>query len=434
MSSQNETEIQSEIKNRIAILQEAAKFASVNSSGTLSNFRDREETALDSAGGDFTVLSNNALKAMRSLVSQAVDSNLARQILDPLFANYAKVIGIPELDAPSVLRRLYKYFIDNSKLVKSRNITFGSVSAGSNLGSGTINRLTVDAYGYDIESCHMEAKRAECIQDQNTGGSEHEEIFRFRGANREIDQIRIAGSGTLVDVAALSSIKSIITNPSFSQFGGDITAPDEISGWTVGSDIANFQIDRTNFYRPFGGRSDTTPSALMFEASDYVQQDFDVNGVRLSPDVPVYAQLAYNRAVGSATGTLIFTMGEVSVSVTLAAQTGWNILRIPLNKMLYPRNFAGLASSVPVKIQFIRTGGTLLVDDLCIAPMVLVDGLWYQVVGGATPFVAGLRDSFSWTDALAGTDSIIQQWLWRAYGLHLPHSKVGGETWTDPSV
>lgn len=434
MSTQSLADVQTEIKNRIAILQETAKFASVNSVSPLLNFRDREETALDNPGGDYTVISNGALKGMRSLIAQALDSSLARQILDPLFANYAKVISIPELDGPAIVRRVYKYMHDNSLTVNSRSINFGAVSAGSNLGSGTINRLTVDAFGYNIEACHMEAKRAECIQDQNTGGQEHEEIFRFRGAVREIDQIRIAGSGTLLDVAALSSRKSIITNASFSQFGGEIATPDEISGWTIGSNIANFQIDQTNYYRPFGGTADTTPSALMFEASDYIQQDFDVNGIALDPDVPIYAQLAYNRQVGSAAGTLIFTMGNVSVSVTLAAQTGWNILRIPLNKMLYPRNFAGLATSVPVKVQFIRTSGTLLVDDLCIAPFVLVDGLWYQVVGGATPFVAGLRDSFSWTDALNGTDSIIQQWLWRTYGLHLPHNDSGAETWTDPTV
>jgi hypothetical protein len=436
MATQSEGQVQTEIKDRIALFHELKKFASVNSSGSLSNYIAREETLLDDPEGDYTTNSNANLRGVRGLIAQALDSNTLASVLDPLWRNYAKVVGnIVEREGAGIIRRLYKHFIDNSLTVNSRNLTYGTISAGSNLGSGTIRRLTVDAFGHNIEACHLEAKRAECVQDQTTGGQEHEEVFRIRGATRETDMLAIAGSGVLVDVNALSSRNSIITNASFSNFGGTLTVPDDISGWTLSSGVfTNTDIDETYYYRGQGGLSDATPRSLKFVGSDTIYQDFDVNGVNLNPDIPIYGQLAYNREIGSAAGTLTFKMGSMQVQVVLAAQTGWNVLVFPLTKAMYPRNFANTSGTVRVSIQWQRTSGDLYVDDVCIAPWALIDGLWYQVVGGASPFVAGLRDTFTWTDALAGTDSILQQWFWRLYGLHLPHNNAGAETWTDPTV
>lgn len=436
MATQSEGQVQTEIKDRIALFHEMKKFASVNSVSPLLNYLTREETLLDDPEGDYTVISNSNLRGVRGLIAQALESNTLAAVLDPLWRNYAKVVGnITEQDGAGIMRRLYKHFIDNSLTVNSRNLSYGAISAGSNLGSGTIRRLTVDAFGHNIEACHVEAKRAECIRDQNTGGAEAEEMFRIRGATREVDMLAVAGSGVLVDVPALSSRQSIITNASFTNYGGTLTVPDDISGWTLSSGVfTNTDIDETTYYRGQGGLSDPTPRSLKFVGSDTIYQDFDVNGVGLDPDIPLYGQLAYNRAVGSAAGTLTFKMGNMQVQVVLSAQTGWNVLVFPLTKAMYPRNFGGLSGSVRVSIQWQRTSGDLYIDDVCIAPWALIDGLWYQIVGGATAFVAGTRDTFTWTDSLGGTDSILQQWFWRLYGLHLPHNNAAGETWTDPTV
>ncbi len=435
MATQTEGQVQSEISGRIAILQELAKHAGVNSSGSLSNYIARESTALAAVQGDYSRQSLLELAGFRALLASAIDNSLGRRQIDPLLRNYAKVLGnIPEQDGPGILRRLYLNFISGSKLVKSRNLSFGSVSAGSNLGSGTIRRLTVDAYGYDIESCHMEAKRAECISDENTGADLHEENFLIRGATPQPDQLLVSGSGLLAELSALSSRKSFITNPSFSLFTGSITSLTELSGWTVGSALSNLNLDEVNYYRGAGGTSDPTPRALKFLANESVSQNFEINNTKLDPDVPVYMQVAYNRSVGSADGRLTLQVGNVTVDVVLSSQSGWNLLVMTLDKKLYPRYFASLNEPV-VKLTWSgRTTGTLLVDDLVLAPMTMLDGTWYAVVGGATPFIGNNRDSFTWTDALAGTDSIIQQWFWKLYGGYLPHSKVGAETWADPSV
>ena len=439
MATQTVAQVETQLKDRLAIFQELRKHLGVNSVSPLLNYVSREATALADAQGDNTVEANRGLKAYRALLAQAINNDfLAGNIVDPILRNLALAMGdVPEKDGPGILRRFYLYCITNSKTVKGRNVSYGAISAGSNLGSGTINRLTVDAYGYNLEACHMETKKAYCLFDETTGADQGEEIFRVRGETGQVDDLVIDGSDILADLTALSSRKSILTNASFSQYAGELTLPTEISGWTPGSGASTFtnlDIDETNTYRPAGGTSDPTPRSLKFTASEYVYQALETNGVKLDPDTPIYGQLAYNRSVGTALGSLIFTMGNTSVTVNLStAGAGWNILRFPLTKMCYPRNFANLDSPI-VKIQAILTSGYVLVDDLCVAPFTNIGGLWYQLVGGATPFVGANRDSFNWTDALVGSDSIIQQWLWILYGLHLPYKTDGTQTIADPTV
>lgn len=438
MASQTEAQVQSEISTRIAILQELAKHAGVNASGNISNYIAREVTALAVIQGDYSRQSNVELAGFRSFLASAIESGFARRIFDPLLRNYAKVDGtIVETDGPSILRRLYLRFIATNLKVKSRGISYGSPSAGSNLGSGALKRLTVDAYGYNIESCHMEAKRAECVRDENTGAEVQEETFVVRGADAEPDMLKITGSSTAGDLKALSARQSLVTNPSFSLYTGGLTSLTELTGWTPGSGattFTNLNLDQTNYYRGAGGLSDPTPTALKFLGNENVSQNFDINNIKVDLDVPLYIQIAYNRSVGAADGRLTLQVGNASIDVVLAAQTGWNLLIMTLDKRLFPRNFANLNDPV-VKITWSgRTTGTLLVDDLIMCPMTQIDGIWHAVIGGATPFIGNNRDVFTWTDALAGADSILQQWFWKLYGGYLPHSSVGAETWADPSV
>lgn len=440
MATQTRAQVEAEISARIAIFEELRKHAHVNSSGALSNYIAREVTALATTQGDRTRQSNVELAGYRGLLASAIDNSFLRRILDPLVHNYSAVLSdSPSNDIGTQLRELYLDFIDNTRLVKSRNINFGSISAGSNLGDGTINRLTVDAYGYDIEACHMEAKKARCVRDETLNGEEHEEVFLFEGAKRNVDQLQVAGSGAGVLITAMSARNSLITNASFTDYGGTaLTSLTEISGWTPGAEtISNYNLTETaaEIYRGAGGTSDATPRAVKFLNNGSLTQNFDVNNIKLTDDIPIYGQLAYNRSVGSCDGTLTLQVGNNSVSVDLGgASSGYQVLRLPLNKLLYPRNFANLDEPV-VKITLSgRTTGTLLIDDVIIGPMRQFDGTWYAVVGAATPFVAGNRDVFTWTDALTGSDSIIQQWLWRIYGFYLPHTTGGGEDWADPSV
>ena len=76
-----------------------------------------------------------------------------------------------------------------------------------------------------------------------------------------------------------------------------------------------------------------------------------------------------------------------------------------------------------------RSGEELLIDDVLFVPWTPFDGSWYVIVGNPTKFL--LDDKFTWNDS--ATDSVIQRWLWRAYGVYLPHDVTSGITITDPT-
>lgn len=436
MATQTEAQVKTEIADRAAILQELSKFCGINASGNISHYVAREETAQDDPAGDYTAQSNQGLKALRSQLASAVGSQQALDILGPLFLNYALVdTTIPETDPSAAFLRIRRRYVLNTLSVKSRDISYGSWAAASNIGSGTINRLTVDEDGFDLENCHVEVKAAECTADSAQGGTApHEEVFQFRGATRNVDQLQIAGSGWLSEVSAASGKSNPFTNPSWDQLDGSaITSLTTLPAWTVGAEtISNYNLDRTNYYRDYQGVTD--PASLKFLDNGSVEQAFTVANVAVVQNVPYYAQIAWNREVGSCDGTLWFSVGNASVSVTLSTQTGWQILRLPLTRNCWPKNFAA-ATAPKVKVQLAnRTTGTLLVDDFIFAPMAFVDGTYHLPVGGATKFVANSHDRFTATDTFVGSDSVNNQWFWRAIGLVLPGNKVGGETWADASV
>lgn len=440
--TQTEAQIQTEISRRVAVFEETRKFAASNSSGSLSNYIARETTAFqDATPGDYSRISDAALRArIRAVINAALSAGAGAAVLVPLLQNYAKVVGsINGATVNAIWPWLYQRFIDNSLSVNSRDLTFVSPAAGSNIGNGVINRLSVDPYAFDIEAVHVEAKKATCERDSNLGTSRHEEEFLFQGATPNIDRLSISGSGGRAQFAAKSARQSLPSNPSFDSLDGSaITSLTSIPGWTVGAElIANYNLDRTNFYRDFEGARDT--ASLKFLDNGSVTQKFTVNGIKLK-NKPYYVQIAYNRAVGSCDGLLWLSVGNASVSVVLSAQSGWNILRLPLNRNLWPQNFAAVAGNdiTNIKVQLSgRTTGTLLVDDLIFTEMDSFDGHWYAVVGGSTPFVAGpqgAHDKFTWTDSFVGSDSILQQHFWRIFGRYLPYNKSGAETWADPSV
>lgn len=431
MATPTEAEVQTQISNLIAIFQELRKHGNVNSSGNISNYIAREDTYVQSLEGDFIPEALSGLSQFRAGINSSLSRDVCRAALDPLLRQYAKVVGtITETDPEGILDRLYDHFVTNSSTVNSRNITHGSPSAGSNIGGGTINRLTVDENNYELEAIPVEAMRADCIRDEHLGAVEHEEVFEFRGQDAEKDNVAITGSGSRIEVRALSARNSLLSNASFSQFSGTIASPTAITNWTVGSDIANFQLDETNYYRDFQG--DSTPRALIFETNESISQNFNIRRLQLDYNTPYYCQVAYNRQVGSCDGRLTLTCGNQTADVVLSAQTGWNVLRIAVGQGNWPKNFVDVENPV-IKLQLTgRTSGTLLIDDVIFAPYTPWLGTYYAIVGTATPFLYG--DSFTWTDSFAGSDSILQYWFWRLYNFFFPHDNASGETWADPSV
>ena len=423
MSSPTQAEVETQISNIIRILDNFRIYAGVTGS---TNFIDNLDTFVQSLETAYSSEATSAMQGFRSNLVGAINSGGG--MISPLLLQMGKVIDCPETDIQTIITRLYDYMVDNSQAVTSRGFTFGAVSmGGSNVGGGTIKRLTTDADGYDIENCTPEVKVANCVADENSGASKNEEVFEFLGSEASRDNLKITGSGQTTSIRAVSARDSLAGNSSWTLFSGTTSVPTAIPDWTVGNDIANFEIDQTNYYRddPSDGGS---PASLKIKANDSVTQNWSVRNITLNPNVPYYCSVAYNRQVGSGDGNLTLTCGDQTATVALSAQTGWNLLEITIGTKSWLKTMNATTPIMKVELSS-NTTGDVLVDDLIFTPFQQFDGLWYLPLGDATPFLRD--DTGTWTDS--ATESIVQRWFWQSLGRYLPHATGGSVTWADPT-
>ena len=413
--------------------------------------------------GDFQDRIKAAARGMRSNYANLVSKSTCRALMDPVLLNYARAVGYPETSSEAILRRLAQRFAlaesGGVQTVKYRNFSLGTITAGgSNAGSGVIRRLDYDEWGYRIEATSIEAKSMECISDQNTNrGTKGKEVFRFKGANPAMDAILADAStgtpapGSGIDTTLTGQVADdgIVQNPSFSRYttatvpaaASAPVAPTDISNWDVyvGGVIdtfTNLLMDVDTFYRA-SGRGDTTPTSLHNNAVQTfkIVQSLQNFNQTLDWTKPYQGQVAVYRA-GSATGNVTFRVGAVEVTATLASMNNaaWNILSLDSftttdRKKMWPRNMAEQNATIEVELDSLGSGGSVYIDDICVHPMVQIDSLWYSAIGGATPWL--IKDTFSWTDALAASDSVLQRVLAYIYELTLPNASAATAGLTD---
>lgn len=400
-----------------------------------TNWVSLEDTAVQSVESDFNAEILSSVASARSRLSSVIAPDMAAAVIRPHLKSYIQhVVGkaVPGGDR-EMSEILYRWFLDNAVTVKSRTFSFGSPSAGgSNQGNNTILRVTKDENNFDIEAAHAEAKRADCVTDQNTGTERDQEVFRFRGAPQAFDPLQLAGSGGTArtkDIRVISGRTSLLRNTSFDSFAGTAAVPTSINDWTssVAVNDTNFAFDGTNYYRSIPG---VTPYALKLKVSANLTQKLSTGNIKLSAGTPYYLHVVYNRAVGSGAGDLTVRLGAVNRTVTLAAQTGWNVFTVPASpgQSNWYKSFD--EQDLDIAIEWTRTSGDLLIDDVILAPYTEWDGTWYAVVASNTSHLPSMKDDlYTWTDSIA-TDSILQQWYYRAGFGYLPHS--GSPSITDP--
>jgi hypothetical protein len=416
MASPSAAEVRTQISAAAKLLEELRKYAHVNA----QNFLSHEDAFVQALETDYGAEALAALSGIRASLASAIRGGSS--LVMPLLLTYSKALGVPETDLDGMIDRLFEAMHAGSESVLSRQFTFGSPAAGgANAGNGELVRLTVDADGYDIEAAHAETKTWRCEGDEHSGGREHNELFIVRGEDIERDALRLTGSALRARVKVLSAEDSKLRNPSFSDArtsGGSLS---EFPGWTVGA-VANFESVTTDYYKDFKG--ETTPKCLRFKVDDSIEQNLAVRRADIDVGVPMFLQVAFKREA-ACNGTLTLTLGSQTESVVLAAQSGWTILRLtPGTKCWFP-NWNQEDPVVKIALAG-RTTGTLLVDDVVFAPWGRLDGTWWALVGGSTPFLYG--DEFTALDTEVG--SVLQHWFWRLFGRYLPHSLA--PTWVDP--
>jgi hypothetical protein len=412
MGSPSEAEVRTQLQNATKLLEEQYQWASENGDN-LVGLVDTLEQALE---GDEVAGAATAAQAIRNASAIALTS--APALLLPILRHYGKVIDVPDRDPDGLLDRLYKHFHTNTITIQSRQITYDTTPTlgGSNVGDGTIHRLTVDENAYNLEACHVETKTARCEVDQNTGADVGEEIFELYGGYPGADANEVQGSGLSAALPCYSARHSLLRNASFSDLtdGGVGTALTALDNWTAASDIGNLSSSATVYRTAVG---DATPRSISFDANETITQKLSTNRQKLEADTPYYLQVALSRDSSGADGDLEIRLGTTTKSVDLTTlhASNWTVHRLDLDENLWYQQFAEDDLAVDIQLSGGATFGCL-VDEALLVPFVPFDGTWWAAIGGETAFLEG--DTLAWTDTEVG--SVIQWWLWLAFGWYLP--------------
>jgi hypothetical protein len=407
------------------ILDENQKFGSANTPNLLDMF-DSLVTSLD---GEFTpglaqvVRQQILIPAATGLTRQNIRAMFRLPTLELLRAIGSKALT-PDASVSDAVawREIRQYMEDNAQLIKSRNLTFDTSATGSTTGTGAVSRLTVDKDANNLECTGIETKTFECVRDQNNGATKHAEAFEFQFGDADVTGLQWVGTGGVLPVTSLNAKSSnLVVNPSFEQGATAnntaLSTTGQITGWDVGT-AGSWKTYSAAAYVYRGYQNDTgvTHYGLECTTSDTITQVLRAEnpGATFSEDVPYHCQIAWQRK-GSATGTLTLHLGAQSTSVDISTGTNdqWNVLEIDLDSSRYYQNFKEGDLDLKVQVASLATG-TVVIDDFVLAPMVNLDGTWWALTGGATPWLRGDLRIFSGDSQ--GASTILNYWLWRAYG------------------
>lgn len=437
MPTPTEAEVQAQWKAAVDILESTRNYAD----GTLVGKLDTLEQALE---GEYTPARLGLSSAQyRSQMSALLNPSRAIEFLEPVLFEYAPLIGFGGgyREAGALMRALYEHFHDNSYSVEERAITYdtSATAGGTNVGNGSMSRLTVDENGYNLEACHVETKIFRCRQDQNSGADENAELFEVLGEASSKDSLLYGsfGSGDTANTtirslhAGTGGGGSLLRNSSFQTYSA--SASPKFSGWTETAGGANIEQDTSAHYRPIPNSTDTHSLKITGGSGTVTLKQTLENArrSRLDPNTPYFFRLMWNGTPGSAVGgTLTIRLGSASASVSVA-QSGWQELRIASGQGCWFRNFN--EDPLDVEIEWSSsTSGYVLIDDVILAPWTEVDGTYWALRGSAASHTPWLLDdtlTFTDTGGAAGTGKL-QWWLWRAGLGYLPSS--GTPTLTDP--
>lgn len=415
----------------IRVAEEIENFGNANTPNLLDMI-DGVTTAVDG------VYSPQVLGVLDRLVRQPIAGTLSKQSLQQLFRpalyEIARVIAAPEMGGarPSIsdgmlIRRIREYMEaqGTDETILSRGMTLDTSGTISGTGTGVISRLTVDRFGYALECTGGEDKVFVCDKDQTSSGiRQHAEEFRLDFEPAWQDPLYWTGSGNrnrrLACVHAASP-PGLLVNPSFDRPGGitDDTSPSSttaITGWTIAGAAANLKMRSAAgyTYRGYPG-APSTMYGIEFEADDTISQTLRTEqpGKGFDRRIPIYAQVAVKR-LNNATGNITIHLGGQSTTVTIGSLTNnaWNVVRLAVGTKNWYDNFREDALDVKIVVDTLATG-TVVIDDVIVAPFTNLDGTWWIAVGSDTSFL--LRDTVTFSDADGGTRALYSYWLWRAW-------------------
>lgn len=438
-----ETEINDQWSKAVDLLQGALDYGD-------STFLTDVDTLVQALEGDFTAQTEQTLEQIRGSVNNVLAFDAAL-LLWTVLRPYGRLLASPLSDPQALITRIYDYFVANNISIKSRGFTLASPAAGgSNVGGGTLYRLTVDENGYTFENGRADAKTAEVIQDAFSGAQLHEETLQLRGGYTRGELLEYElGSGQLLDIQALTHRNAatlqnagfeVVTTATAVAVGSPQALTAAPTGWTlVSGTIGNLTASADDVVKKLSGES--LPLKINAAGNFKLRQELSVNNVQLDGTAP-YILGIWLRRVSSATGNFKLAFenaatGTATQSITQAigslTNSTWTFVPVAIGTAWWFKNFNTARLAVSMELSSLATA-TVDFDGLVFAKGTFFDGSWYWLIGGETPHKKA--DTFSWTDSDGGLGKR-QRHLARAYGRYLPHranatqvSAAGGRTLT----
>ncbi len=438
------------LQNTVRKFDELDLYLNTNS----ENFLDHENTLRLSLKGDYDQEIRGTGRGQENTLASILTPASVQQGLAPHIAEILTAIDEPvsgDFATDMVTwREVLNGASGNARSFNDREITFGSVSAGgSNVGNGTVHRLTVDENDEDLQGVTLETKTAKIISDVNQTGALDEDILLILGETAERTFAKVDGSGVDARVKGRTAVDSraFVSNPSFDEFSGtqptagSPTTPastTSVTGWVLSSTAA-FEVDADTTYRSFEGAG--TPLSLKFVDNGSATQIFRNNvNPRFKIRTPLYWQIAVFRE-SNCDGTFTFALGAASKATTVSTLTNaaWNVVVTNKDSDCYYRTYKDTSDLTLGLTLASRTTGAIYVDDLLLTEWDLIDGSYYVYVAGSTP--SAEQDEFTWTDSSVAARGIMVYWLIYRTGLsailnwaYSVNVTTGGtETLADPS-
>lgn len=371
----------------------------------------------------------------RNVMSSLVRGARCDAMLQPVIFDWGTVIDSPYADRRAVMADIYEYCHENSIIVESRGITYGSVSdVGTPVGNGTIRRLTVDWNGYNLEACRAERKEFRVVNDQTNGALRGGEAIQVYGEQLSLDALKLLdfGSGVLGVINARhaggGAGGSLARNSSFDA----VNSSDEPSSWEVTGTVT----DSSSYYRRAPGVDAANSKSCQMSAGSSLSQKIRNAAQALRSDQPHFLRVMVN-ADGGATGQFILRLGAVSKTIADVATLGggWQEVAIDLDENLWYQNF--MEDECDIALEWNGTG-TILVDDLIFTVWDALDGTFWMPIGGTTPWM--YDDKLEVTDTggdPAVNGGIRNYWAYLAGLGYFPHDNGAGGgaiTWAEPVI
>lgn len=315
------------LQRAIAVL-ESHYLYFITGSTEFDSFATHDADLVAGVSGDFANAILNVETALRNALSNPLTQAQVLSYLQPYIDNYREILDLPVGSSnTAVFDALYQHYIDGSKTITERDLTYGAVTADSgNVGDGVIYRLHTDKEGYELQYAYPDVKTLTCIRAANSGAQRHQEVFQLQGGSAETANLMKSdprGTTVLLTGLIAGAGATIIPNSSFtSQTGSGATL--DIANWEATSDIENFATS-SDFYRDI---RESSAKSVEIVDNDTLSTDLTgtaQNATQFNPSTPYFVQVAF-KTVGLCNGTLTLSLGNASVSRALTGLSGWDTL------------------------------------------------------------------------------------------------------------